>query len=72
MAEILAFQPKNAAINPDVVLQKASGEFESVIVLGWNKDGMLDFRVSLNLGHADVNWLLALAQKKLLNGDYSV
>ena len=71
MANILEFPTKNAAVNPDVVLREAIGNYESVILIGWNNDGELDFRASLNLCHANINWLIGVAQRKLLNGDYS-
>lgn len=71
MADIIKFKPANAAQSPDAVFEQAIGEYESAIVVGWNKDGTLDARASLNLNHADVHWLLSVFQNKLLNGDYS-
>jgi ethanolamine utilization cobalamin adenosyltransferase len=69
--KIIKFPTKNAAVNPDVVLEEAMGKLNSVILIGWNKDGTLDFRASLDLTHAHVLWLMQVAQHKLLNGDYS-
>lgn len=71
MAEIKKFYPKNAAQSPDNVFEQAIGEFESAVIIGWNKDGTLDVRASLNLDHKEINWLLSVFQNKLLNGDYS-
>jgi hypothetical protein len=68
---ILQFHIKDAAVNPDVVLQKAIGQYESVIVMGWNNDGALDARASLNLSCSDVLWITSVFTNKLLNGDYS-
>jgi hypothetical protein len=71
MADILKFRPKNAAIDPDVVLEEARGDFESLCVIGWDKSGQLDARATLNLGHAELYWLVSLFRNKLINGDYA-
>lgn len=71
MAEIKKFYPKNAAQSVDNVLEQAIGEYESAVIVGWNKDGTLDVRASLNLDHKEINWLLSVFKNKLLNGDYS-
>lgn len=61
---------KGAAQDPDHVLEEAKGVFDSVLVIGWDKEGVIDIRASLNLDHEGCLWLAALFQKKLLNGDY--
>lgn len=48
----------NAAVNPDNVLEIAKGSYESVIVLGYDKDGYLDGRASTNLTRENILWLL--------------
>ena len=68
---VITFPVKNAAINPDVVLDKAKGEYESLCIVGWNHDGKIDLRASLNLNHVQLNWLLGVIQHKLQNGDYA-
>jgi hypothetical protein len=55
MAEILSFRTKDAAIDPDVVLKEATGKYESVILIGWNHEELLDFRASLNLTQSEIN-----------------
>lgn len=65
------FYPKNAASNPDNVFEQAVGQYESAVVIGWNKDGTLDVRASLNIDHKEINWLISVFQHKLLSGDYS-
>jgi hypothetical protein len=69
--KVIKFYKKNAATNPDAVLEQAIGQYNSVIVIGWNSDEELDARASLNLNHADIHWLLSVFQHKLLNGNYS-
>lgn len=60
------------AENPDVVLEEAKGQYESVFILGYSlEDGSMDARASLNLDPVDINWLISMFQSKLLNGDYA-
>lgn len=70
-SKVIKFYKKDAAVSPDAVLEQAIGEYDSVVLIGWNKDEALDARASLNLKHADIHWLLSVFQNKLLNGDYS-
>ncbi len=65
------FYGSNAADNPDSVLEQAVGEYESVIIIGWGKDGVLDPRASTNIKQADILWLIELFKTKMMNGDYS-
>ncbi|MGZ4968052.1 MAG: hypothetical protein ACXV8O_01435 [Methylobacter sp.] len=71
MAEIIQLHPEEPALNPDTVLEKAIGDFDSVVVIGRNKDGSIGARASLNIGQAEIHWMLSVFQHKLLNGDYS-
>jgi hypothetical protein len=70
MADILQFKGKNAAVDPNVVLEAAKDQYDSLCIIGWNKDETLDLRASLNINHKDVCWLLNIALHKLLNGNY--
>lgn len=70
MTNIINLFQKEPAENPDVVLEQAIGNYESVVVIGWNKEGLLDPRASLNIDHKEINWLISKFQQKLLNGDY--
>ena len=69
--QILKFTPKDAAKDPDHVLECAIGEYESVFVIGWNKDGTLDPRSSTSLSPAQLNYMIDIFKHKLLNGDYT-
>lgn len=71
MGELKKFYPSNAAENPDLVLEQAIGEYESVIILGYDKNGELDARASLDLHGKDCNWIIDVFKNKLLNGDYT-
>lgn len=69
--KILNFPNANAAIDPNVVLGEAKDAFDSLVLIGWGKNGELDARASLNLTSADIHWLVPVFQQKLLRGDYS-
>lgn len=68
---IVNFPVPNAAEDPNVVLEKAKDQFESLVIIGWDKDGILDARASLNLSAANIHWIVSVFQAKLLNGDYA-
>lgn len=68
---VTKFYPKNAAQNPDNVLEQAIGEYEKVFVIGYNKDGDVDSRASMNLTPSEINYLIDIFKHKLLNGDYT-
>lgn len=71
MDNVVKFPDMNAAVDPDVVLEEAKGAFESVVLVGWDKEGRLDARATLNLSSAEINWLISIFQQKLLRGDYT-
>ncbi len=52
---VTKFYPKDAAKNPDFVLEQAVGKFDKVVVMGVNKEGEFDSRCSLNCSLAEVN-----------------
>ena len=58
------------AYNPDYVLEQAVGEFESMIIIGFDHDGEHDVRASLNVDGKLALWLVEVFKNKLLNGDY--
>lgn len=68
---IVEFFPPNAAKDPDNVLKQAIGNYTHVLVIGWDKEGALDARASLNLKDGgDILWLIETVKFKLLSGDY--
>lgn len=71
MGDIVTLRQPDAAKDPDVVLESAMGNYDSVLVIGYNKEGFLDPRASLNLDHKEIMWLISVFQHKLLNGDYT-
>lgn len=71
MDNVTKFYPKDAAKNPDAVLEQAVGEYESVFVIGWDKNGYLDPRASTNLKQEQILWLIETFKMKMLRGDYA-
>jgi hypothetical protein len=71
MTNVIKFYPKGSAENPDNVLEQAVGVYQDVLVLGWDKDDVMDCRASLGFTHEQVLWIITKFQLKLMNGDYN-
>ena len=61
---------RGAAQDPNQVLEAAKGEYESVILIGWDLDGEMDARASLNLTSGQILWLVESFKLQLLSGQY--
>jgi hypothetical protein len=70
MSNVYRFSPPNSAVDPDIVLCKAAGVYESVVVIGWDKFGEVDVRGSLNLTSAEILWMLEEFKHQLFSGVY--
>ncbi|MGA0927219.1 MAG: hypothetical protein ACO3RW_08470 [Burkholderiaceae bacterium] len=64
MANVVKLHP---AADPDEVLRAADGIYESVVILGWTKDGGFSGRASLNLETADALLLVEIFRTALIN-----
>lgn len=72
MSDVVKFYPKDAAKDPDAVLEQALGEFSEVMLIGWDKDGNFDARATLGLKDGgDVLWLLETFKFKLMSGEFA-
>ena len=71
MSNIINFFPNNAAEAPDNVLKQAIGEYNEVLVLGWDKNNEMHCRSTTGLTHEKVLWIVTKFQHKLMNGDYA-
>lgn len=67
---VVKFYPKGAAKDPDVVLERAIGNYQDVLIIGWNKEDQLDVRSNTELSHKDCLWLVKNFEHRLLRGDY--
>lgn len=68
--KVIKFYPRDAAQNPDAVLERAVGVYGEVVIIGYDKDGELEARASTNWDTADILLAIEFFKKKLLNGDY--
>ena len=73
MAEnVVKFYAKDSAKDPNVVLERAMGDYRDVLIIGWDVEGYLDVRASLGLKDGgEILWLLEKVKKNLLEGLYS-
>jgi len=58
--------------DPDSVLEQAIGDYQDVLIIGYNKNGELDVRA--NNYYEDgkhILWVLETVKHNLLNGEYS-
>ena len=68
---VVKFYPKNAADDPDLVLEQAIGQYQDVLIIGWDKNGALDARGSRGVADgSDVLWLVEQFKYHLIRGDY--
>lgn len=68
---ITRFYPKDAAKEPDNVLEQALGVYSDVLILGWDKEGRFDPRASLDLDKADMLLLIEIFKHNLISGVYN-
>lgn len=60
-----------SSASPDDVLDAAKGVYDSVFIIGWDKDDFLDARTSDNLSKkSDILYLIEAFKHKLMSGDY--
>lgn len=68
MSNITIFRPPKKPA--DATLESNIGEFESILLIGYDHDGELRFASSANLDGANVLWLIESFKANLLRGDY--
>lgn len=72
MNNVVKFYPADAAKNPDNVLEQSIGIFSKVIVLGADKDDLLDVRASTNFTTGEIIMCLEQFKYNLLSGVYDM
>jgi hypothetical protein len=70
MANVVKFYPADAGKNPNMVLEQAVGIYNQVLVIGYDKEGNLDVRASLNFTIRDIFFALEAFKFQVFNGDY--
>lgn len=69
---VVKFYPADAYKDPDAVLEQAIGEYSDVLIIGWNKDGIIDLRATKGIEDGrDMLWLIEKFKFNLLAGAYS-
>ena len=71
MDNVTKLYSKDAAKDPDNVIEQALGEYESVFMVGYDKDGRLAARASTNISQSDILWLIESFKHDMLSGEYS-
>lgn len=66
-ATIIKFDPRDAT-TPDLVLERAIGQFQNVVVIGYDHDGELDCRADLETSRREILWLIEMFKLHLLTG----
>lgn len=69
-ADIVKFYPANAAANPDAVLEQSAGVYDEVLVIGYDKDGALDVRASLNFDMKSIFFAIDAFKHQVLSGEF--
>ena len=64
MSDVIKLYP---AADPDEVLRQAIGQYDSVVVMGWNKDGAFSGRSSLNIEVAEILLLVEIFKVAILS-----
>ncbi len=67
-AEIIPVDPRPAK-TPDLVLERALGQFQNVVVIGYDHEGKLDCRADLGTSREDILWLIEQFKLVLLRSD---
>ena len=67
--KVVKFYAANAAENPDNVIEQAIGEFESIVLAGFDHSGVLDIRASTNISRERALWILEKAKMVVLSPD---
>ena len=66
MSNVTKLYSSTAAENPDNVLEQAVGEYEQVLIAGFDNDGFLDIRASTNTTKERLLWLIEKAKIDIL------
>lgn len=67
MSNTIKFTPKDRIDMPDDVLEKSVGNFKKVMVLGWDKEGVMDFRTCKEMEAQECLWLIENFKLMLLD-----
>ena len=66
MAEITKFYAKDAADNIDNVLEQAIGVYDRAVIIGYDKNGVIDIRSNTAITDSEIVWLIEVFKMKHL------
>lgn len=66
---VVRFRPANEMESADAVLERAQGVFDEVLIIGFNKAGEVEGRVTLGMTERDAVWLMETLKFALLAGE---
>lgn len=66
---MVKFRPASEMESADAVLERAQGVFDEVLVIGFNKAGEVEGRVTLGMTERDAVWLMETLKFALLAGE---
>lgn len=66
MSNVTKLYPSNAADKADNVIEQAIGSYESILMIGYDNEGILDVRASTNIDRANLLWLIEKAKEMVL------
>ena len=64
--KVTKLHTKKSAEEPDALLEMAKGDFDSVTIIGINKDGHLEARATTNISTAELLYFLEQMKLHLL------
>lgn len=68
---VVKMYPSTYSDNPDNVLHEAVGNYEDVLILGWDKEGKLDVRATKGLSSAqEIVWMIESFKHRVLDEIY--
>ena len=67
---VVKLYPANSAEKADNVLEQAVGDFEEVLLIGWDHNGELDARATLGLDVGKLLVLMEVFKANLIGGAY--
>lgn len=70
MGDIIKMYPPGSAERPDAVLEQSIGNYDQVLIIGYDSAGQMDVRSSTNISCRDILWLIETFKQKMINGDY--
>lgn len=73
MSNVSKFYPKDAAKDPDAVLEQAVGVYEDVFILGYTRNSdELQARSTSTLNIGEILLMLETFKHKLIRGEYEL